>query len=456
MSFHAPLACILLALGANAQQTWYVDAVRGSDLNAGTSPGQAFATITAATAMAVSGDGIQVAAGRYAPSQGETLPISPAAGVTLTGVDPRFTIIDAEYPGSSWSGHTVSLASRTALQRFGIRAGAPGSVSWWSAAIRITETGGVSDVIVDRCIIDTCARGIRIGGPGAISVDRVTISNNLIVRSSSDAISMWGDPAGTLGTGNLISHNTILGNSAGQVMRTAIEITDNLGVDVFNNVLYGYDFCAIAAGGSSVVRTAYNNLYLHSGSFGGDYCIASNATHTIVAPDTTNDPLFVDAALGDPHLSAGSPCIDAGDPALTARLDLDGHGISGTAVDQGCDERQVEYLEANLYWWPFLELGGTTNLLALGQPGDAFAVLFSPTLNLGGPIDLGSIGTFNLDPLNLSQLFTATLSTEGEHSTALPMPASPIFAGIEMYFQSLHYDGVGFGLSPLETIQLAN
>jgi hypothetical protein len=40
------------------------------------------------------------------------------------------------------------------------------------------------------------------------------------------------------------------------------------------------------------------------------------------------DPQFVDTAAGDYHLAAGSPCIDAGDPAL----DLD---PDGTIADMG-------------------------------------------------------------------------------------------------------------------------
>ena len=55
------------------------------------------------------------------------------------------------------------------------------------------------------------------------------------------------------------------------------------------------------------------------------------------------DPLFVDPAMGDYHLSAGSPCIDAGDPnfvALPGETDIDGEArVQGAAVDLGSDEQ---------------------------------------------------------------------------------------------------------------------
>jgi len=54
------------------------------------------------------------------------------------------------------------------------------------------------------------------------------------------------------------------------------------------------------------------------------------------------DPLFVDPVLSDYHLSAGSPCIDAGDPAFVSapgELDIDGEArVKGTGVDLGSDE----------------------------------------------------------------------------------------------------------------------
>ncbi len=54
------------------------------------------------------------------------------------------------------------------------------------------------------------------------------------------------------------------------------------------------------------------------------------------------DPLLVDPVAGDYHLSVGSPCIDAGDPAYIPSLgetDIDGEPrVMGGRVDMGIDE----------------------------------------------------------------------------------------------------------------------
>jgi predicted outer membrane repeat protein len=49
------------------------------------------------------------------------------------------------------------------------------------------------------------------------------------------------------------------------------------------------------------------------------------------------DPLFVDAATGDLHLSAGSPCIDAADTSVAPEFDLEGNARVGDA-DMGAYE----------------------------------------------------------------------------------------------------------------------
>ncbi|MBN1180140.1 MAG: right-handed parallel beta-helix repeat-containing protein, partial [Anaerolineae bacterium] len=54
---------------------------------------------------------------------------------------------------------------------------------------------------------------------------------------------------------------------------------------------------------------------------------------------TDQAPLFVDAANGDLHLSAGSPAIDSGDATGAPSVDFEGHGRPfGSGIDRGADE----------------------------------------------------------------------------------------------------------------------
>lgn len=55
-------------------------------------------------------------------------------------------------------------------------------------------------------------------------------------------------------------------------------------------------------------------------------------------------PGFVDAAGGNYHLAAGSPLIDAGDPALLSGLDIDGNE---RAIDGNCDGAAVRDIGAD-------------------------------------------------------------------------------------------------------------
>src|SRR5262249_5142255 len=86
------------------------------------------------------------------------------------------------------------------------------------------------------------------------------------------------------------------------------------------------------------------------------------------------DPLFRDPSNGDYHLSAGSPCIDAGDPTYAAGLgetDIDCQTrVWNGRIDMGADE-------AGSFTFSDLNCDGSINqfdiqafVVALSQPGD--------------------------------------------------------------------------------------
>jgi len=73
-----------------------------------------------------------------------------------------------------------------------------------------------------------------------------------------------------------------------------------------------------------------------------NYCCVQGLTGLLGGVGNTgDDPLFVDEANVDLHLSAGSPCIDAGDPGgdYTGQTDIDGEPrLMGPRVDMGAYE----------------------------------------------------------------------------------------------------------------------
>ena len=118
------------------------------------------------------------------------------------------------------------------------------------------------------------------------------------------------------------------------------------------------------------------------------------------AGNIDEDPLFVDPANGDYHLSVGSPCFNAGDPNFVPRttaIDLDGRSrVMYGRIDMGVDE------------WALpgdLNCDGAFNgadidsfFLALGDPA-AYGALFPDCDILNG--DMNGDGAFNggdIDP----------------------------------------------------------
>lgn len=462
-------AVFLLALstGAIGQTTWYVDGIRGNNSNPGTSPTQAFATITQALSYAGTGEVVYVLPGVYSATNGESLPMQFTQGVTLLGADPRLVIIDAEYDPVAGTGHAgdiLKIKNNCLLSGVTVRNGAHGgNTGWWSGAVRIFDRPSIDNVTVENCFFYNAARAIYVGwgGNGGEGISNVTIRNNLAFRCTADAIGMWGDNTGaTVSSGNLIVNNTVIGvPTTGFTTRTAILLEHNVTADVYNNNCYGYSRTGLEVGGGagSTMNAGYNNLWDSTGK--PLTMVNTVSTFNQAAPDTSSDPLLADALNGDPHLLEGSPCIDAGDPSYLATMDIDGNGLQGQAIDQGCDERMLNPLEIDMYFWSSVEAGATAEMKLLGKAGHGAAAYLSPGLSIVGPINLGSMGTLYIEPLTMILYAGApTLGTGGVLAIPCPIPTSAEFLGIDIHFQSIGIDpsSLALGLSDLETVQIAD
>ena len=183
-----------------------------------------------------------------------------------------------------------------------------------------------SDVLIRGCEISDCwAAGIYLNGESS----SMSIENCLIERNGGGILATDSRAA--------IRNNTIVDNT-GIGLQT--EGAPETGPIVFDNIFSGNDGGLLLNGG--VDRLEYNDIHGNTVDaagaglplgYGSWIMTNANGDPADVYLNISLDPLFEDPFSGDYHLQAGSPCIDAGDPAY---LDPD-----GTAADLGCFYRDA-------------------------------------------------------------------------------------------------------------------
>lgn len=393
-------AAAVCSLSMSYASTYFVNASTGNDANNGTASGTAFKTITHALSVAANTDVVNVAAGTYSKTLGETFPLTMASGVTLTGTAGALTtIINA--PGDSNNNRVfncISNSASTIIQGFTITGG---SVRDTSSGGVVSKGGGMyieggSPVIQNNIITSNTARGYDFyqaglgannggtGNGGGIYITGAapTIRNNVISYNTAiggggkDYRGGWSGngSAGGNATGggiyaasggaSIIINNTIYGNNA----------IGGLGGS--SNSLAAGDGGTATAGGiaSSFDAIIKNNIFSNNSAIGGTVgggSGGSNGTATDGAlsffqgvnfsynlyynnaattnPDGGNlgtnnimgsDPLFV-SATNFHFTNTSSPAYHAGTPTGAPTTDLDGTTRSVTTPSIGAYEGTV-------------------------------------------------------------------------------------------------------------------
>ena len=217
----------------------------------------------------------------------------------------------------------------------------------------------------------------------AAGATNVTIRNNLFMRAAGSAIQSYHSP---VASGIKIYNNVMVGGtlkcsqssknscSATATQHWGVMISDAKGVEIYNNTISGmqtgieFDYGSVATAGPYTLK---NNLIVNSTTSGirvtapyapyytSDYngfsgnktdinWKGANMTAAAFATSTTNErhavsanPMFVNAAASDFHLSAGSPMIDKAVAMTLFNSDKDGVARpTGAGIDVGAYEKK--------------------------------------------------------------------------------------------------------------------
>jgi predicted outer membrane repeat protein len=314
-----------------------------------------FATIQAGINNVELDGTVHVAAGDY--KENITLDTN---GVDLLGAGAGVTTIDAD--GSGWGVNAGSIDSTTTIDGFTITGGNTnygGGILANSASPVVSNCvftgnhadnrgGGMhnqnsSSPLVVNCVF-TNNDATYGGGISCRSLSSPTIINCFIIGNTATeggGIYSSDTPSPT------ITNCTIVGNTA--TNGGGIYVDGSINVPTITNSIIASNMATTAGGGiycaTPPFTIDYNDVFLNIAPVDADYSGCSAGTNSI-----TENPVFVNAGIGDYHIQPTSNCIDLGDnlaPSLPT-TDFDGEprifdgDDDGTAtVDMGADEYYV-------------------------------------------------------------------------------------------------------------------
>ncbi len=219
---------------------------------------------------------------------------------------------------------------------------------------------------IDENIAFVWGGGVYLFGDAHVTVDRNSVSKNTAEASVGGIFNGITHNIPVTITNNIVAQNAALtglvagvycGNGACRVLNNTF--VDNAGID--RNALYLYDPDPPS---STYSNEVWNNLFVgHTIAItvynGAPFIVRNgfydNVTNTSDGGDVFSvsaDPLFVDRAGGDYHLTAASPMIDPSPSSISTDIDFDGdarpHGVPGNS-DIGADEWYADssYVSAN-------------------------------------------------------------------------------------------------------------
>lgn len=343
----------------------YVDAVNGSNDNFGTSPEDAFRSITYALLMTDYGNfnpypynfqTIHVAPGVYDYKIGEIFPLKMKARVNLVGEDPETTVISANIDNNSWG--SVQRSSSAVLcenvrdiliQGLTVKDGSEGIVC-------VNSTPRINNCIIE----DNFCNSMFSLSQGGIYCNRASPKvTNCIIRNNHDGgwegegYGILLDDSSPLFINCLITENNIswIGDS---IRITGDSSPKFVNCTIAHNYAYmGYVINSFSSGNPTFVNCIiFENISNDLGGGIPEIPKGLNISYSCVEggyeglTNISKNPVFVKGPLGKFYLTSAdlgqgfdSPCIDTGTEIMIFGLDqmttrTDGLPDSGR-VDMG-------------------------------------------------------------------------------------------------------------------------
>ena len=283
---------------------------------------QDHARIFDALAAALPGDSIVVAPGTYSTAaNGEAFPLDVnPSGVTLLGAGMGLSVIDA---GGQPAGVVRLRGPNTRVEGFTLTGGR--AVRGGGVFVGAAATG--TPVVARNLVID-CGASDRGAGIFADVGTTPWIHHNVVWQCFDLDVPGGGDPHGIhlFHAHGLIEHNLVGRGDSNGLLNEGATSTPT----VRNNIFYrngtpglrGRGFCALG----NAATTIRNNLFFENVVAaliqfvdGVPVDMSATTANDLDAGDPIDgnldlDPAFLDEALHDWHLTAGSPAIDAGWP----------------------------------------------------------------------------------------------------------------------------------------------
>ncbi len=286
-----------------------------------------FTTIQDAVDTASPGDTVEIPSGTF----NEFVVLTP--GVSLHGAGQGQTIVNGRIKVTGDGNLTISALTVECVSSVGVHLEAALDVVVADVEVTGCNAGMLlEDVSTNILIDDVYLHGNAIFGVELQVVEQSTISNSLIESNG------YGGIYATYTYDVTARHNTIVGNGfsgAPASNQGGVDLDEEATVVLVNNIITGNTrgIECIACFGTWFNNLVWGNVVDYAGG-------ASEGPG-----DLAVDPGFVAASEGDYHLTAGSPAIDAADPAYSVGTDSDGEARpSGPAPDLGLDE----YVESGL------------------------------------------------------------------------------------------------------------